>query len=333
MPVEIILEAGVNHNGQLDLARRLVDVASDAQATTVKFQTFSADYVVTKKAPPANYQLNDDLFGKSQREMLRDLELSPSEWRYLWRYCNKKNINFLSTAFDIPSADFLVQLGQRRFKVPSGELTNLPYLQHIGRYGLPVIVSTGMATMAEIEAAIELLEQAGTRREDITILHCTTQYPTPIEEVNLCAMRTIRDAFEVQVGYSDHTLGIEVPIAAVALGARVIEKHITLDRGLPGPDHKASIEPDEIHMMVSSIRNIEQALGDGKKKPTVSELENMSSVRKSIVSSCAIKRGEVFTEGNICVKRPGVGISPIRWNEVVGSTASRDFQEDELIEL
>jgi N,N'-diacetyllegionaminate synthase len=329
----IIAEAGVNHNGDLAMALRLIDVAADAGADLVKFQTFSADRLVTTNAKKADYQIRTTDEGESQHAMIRRLELTREMHETLIAHCASRGIGFFSSAFDTESIDLLVDLGLDRFKIPSGEITNLPYLRHVGRYGKPVILSTGMATMDEIGAALSVLEQAGTPIERVTVLHCSTEYPTPMTEVNLRAMLTIRDTFGVEVGYSDHTSGIEVSTAAVALGATVIEKHFTLDRRLPGPDHAASLEPGELKAMVAAIRNIEQALGDGIKRPTASELRNRPIVRKSLVAACPIRAGEVFTESNVGVKRPGTGYSSMRWDEVVGRPAPRDFAPDELIEL
>lgn len=329
----IIAEAGVNHNGDPELARKLIDMAAAAGANLVKFQTFNADRQVTRAAKKADYQIKTTNGRESQHEMLRRLELSGEMHRELIAHCAASNIGFFSTGFDIESVDLLVSLGQDHFKIPSGEITNLPFLRHIGYLGKAVILSTGMATLGEIEAAIDVLEQTGTPRANITVLHCTTEYPTPMAEVNLRAMQSIRTAFGVAVGYSDHTPGIEVAVAAVAMGASVIEKHFTLDRNLPGPDHKASLEPAELKAMVFAIRNIEIALGDGIKRLTPSEARNKPIVRKSLVASQAIKAGNVFSASNLTAKRPGKGISPMRWDEVIGRTAPRDFAADELIEL
>ena len=329
----IIAEAGVNHNGDLELAKQLIERAAEAGADLVKFQTFNADRQVTRTAEKAVYQTQTTSTEESQHEMLRRLELSTGMHNELIEHCAAKNIGFFSTGFDIESIDLLLSLGQDFFKIPSGEMTNLPYLRHIGRLGKTVILSTGMATLGEVESAIDALEQAGTPRANISVLHCTTEYPTPMAEVNLRAMQSMQTAFGVKVGYSDHTPGIEVSIAAVAMGASVIEKHFTLDRNLPGPDHLASLEPEELAAMVSAIRNIEVALGDGIKRLTPSEARNAPVMRKSILASQAIKAGEIFSANNITAKRPGTGISPMRWDEVIGRTASRDFAEDELIEL
>lgn len=329
----IIAEAGVNHNGDLALAKRLIDVAAEAGADLVKFQTFNADRLVTTQAMKADYQRRNTDAEESQHTMIRRLELTQDMHEALIAHCKLRGIKFFSTGFDMESIDLLAKLGLDCFKIPSGEITNLPYLRHVGRYGKPVILSTGMSTLGEIEAAIDVLETSGTPRERITALHCTTEYPTPMHDVNLRAMLAIRDAFGVSVGYSDHTTGIEIPIAAVTLGASVIEKHFTLDRNLPGPDHKASLEPEELKAMVNAIRNIEQALGDGIKRPSASETKNKPIARKSIVAACPIRTGETFTVSNLAAKRPGTGLSPMRWDEVLGRKASRDFAIDELIEL
>lgn len=311
----------------------MIRVAAKTGADYIKFQTFDPAELVTAGAPKAGYQKTTTGAGESQKKMLEKLCLSQTQFRFLKQECQKQKIGFLSTAFDIESADFLVSVGQKVFKIPSGEITNLPYLRHIGRIGRPVILSTGMSTIEEIRLALQILVNSGTPKELITVLHCTTEYPTPMPEVNLMAMLTIRENFGVKVGYSDHTLGIEVAIAAVALGAAVIEKHFTLDRNLPGPDHKASLEPSELKSMVTAIRNIEVALGDGIKRPTTSELKNMPVVRKSIIASKAIQAGEIFKNENITTKRPGTGISPMRFDEVLSVKARRDFSEGDLIEL
>lgn len=331
--VLIIAEAGVNHNGDLDLAKQLIDAAAEAGADLVKFQTFNADRQVTRTTRKADYQAKTTDSKESQHAMLRRLELTEEMHNELIAHCASRHIGFFSTGFDIESVDLLLSLGQDHFKIPSGEITNLPYLRHIGQLGKNVIISTGMATLGDIEAALDVLEQAGTARAKITVLHCTTEYPTPMNEVNLRAMQSIHTAFGVVVGYSDHTAGIEVAIAAVAMGATVIEKHFTLDRNLPGPDHKASLEPAELKAMVAAIRNIEVALGDGIKRLTSSEARNKPVARKSLVASKVIKAGEVFGNENITVKRPGTGISPMRWDDVIGRTAPHDFLADELIEL
>ena len=333
MSILIIAEAGVNHNGDIEIAKRLIDVAADSGADLVKFQTFSAERLATQSAPKADYQNQTTNQTESQFAMLKKLELRSELHKVLIDHCQQRNIGFFSTGFDIQNLDYLASLGAELFKVPSGEVTNLPYLRHVGGFGKPVILSTGMATLGEIEAALEVLEAAGTPRTQITVLHCNTEYPTPMQDVNLRAMCGIRGAFDVAVGYSDHTAGIEVPIAAVALGATVIEKHLTLDRNLPGPDHKASLEPYEFAAMVRAIRNIEQAMGDGIKRPSPSETKNKPIVRKSLVAAIPIHAGERFTPENVTAKRPGTGISPMRWDEVIGRVAGRDFAADELITL
>ena len=327
----VIAEVGVNHNGDLELAKKLVDAASHAGADVVKFQTFQANQLVTQHAEQAAYQ--QQALGKrmSQQEMLQLLELKPEDHGELIDHCQKKNVEFLSTAFDSLSIELLAKMNLKRWKIPSGEITNLPYLRQIGRQGRPVILSTGMADLGEIEAAIAVLEQAGTPRDQITVLHCTTQYPAPIGEVNLRAMQTISRAFGVAVGYSDHTDGIVVPISAVAMGATVIEKHLTLDRDLPGPDHKASLEPGQFVAMVEGIREIELALGDGIKRPTLSEQANLPVARKSLVAARSIRAGELFNEANLTAKRPGNGVSPMQWDNYMGRPASRDFATDDLI--
>jgi len=329
----IIAEAGVNHNGSLETAKKLVDIAAEAGADMVKFQTFSADSLVTSSVRKAEYQKKTTSTSESQHSMLLKLELSREMHEELSARCKQQGIGFFSTGFDTQSVDLLVELGLDRFKIPSGEITNLPYLRHIGNYGKPAILSTGMATMEEIEAALAVLETSGTPRNQITVLQCNTGYPTPMEDVNLRAMLSIGEYFGVAFGYSDHTLGIEVPIAAVAMGATVIEKHFTLDRNLPGPDHQASLEPDELKAMVQAIRNIEKALGNGIKRPSPSELINKPIVRKSLIAATSIRKGESFTTKNLVVKRPGTGISPMRWDEVIGRSAIRDFEAEELIEL
>lgn len=331
--VLIIAEAGVNHNGDLAIAKRLIDVAGEAGADLVKFQTFNANRLVTATARKADYQTRNSGGGETQYEMLHRLQLDAEAHHELIAHCQARGIGFFSTGFDNESVDFLASLGQDKFKIPSGEITNLPYLRNMGHYGKEIILSTGMATLADIEAAIEALERAGTPRSRLTVLHCTTEYPTPMNEVNLRAMQSIGQTFGVAVGYSDHTPGIEVAIAATALGARVVEKHFTLDRNLPGPDHKASLEPDELKAMVTAIRNIETALGNGIKRLTPSEARNRPVARKSLVAARSIRAGEVFSEENLAAKRPGTGISPMQWDRVVSRIARRDFQADEMIEL
>jgi len=333
MSVFIIAEAGVNHNGNLEIAKKLIDVAVESGADAVKFQTFKAENLVNFYAEMAEYQKKNLGKVKSQIEMLKELELSFDDFEELKKYCDEKEIIFLSTPFDIESARFLRDLGLDIFKIASGEITNYPLLKEIGSYGKQIILSTGMADLGEIEDALDVLIENGTKEEDITVLHCNTEYPTPFEDVNLRAMLTIKEAFKVNIGYSDHTPGIEVPVAAVALGAVVIEKHFTLDKELPGPDHKASLEPYELKAMVNAIRNIEKALGNGIKKPSKSEKKNISVARKSIVAKRDIKKGEIFTEENLTVKRPGTGISPMRWKEIIGKKAPRDFKKDEIIEV
>ncbi|WP_026894334.1 N-acetylneuraminate synthase [Clostridiisalibacter paucivorans] len=331
MSVFVIAEAGVNHNGSLELAKKLVDAAKDAGADCVKFQTFVSKNIVSKNAVKAEYQKQQTEPEESQQDMLKKLELSFDEFVELNEYCKSKSIEFMSTAFDFDSIDFLDGLEMGTWKIPSGDITNLPYLIKIANLNKPVILSTGMSTMEDIRSAIKALKENGAT--ELTVLHCTTEYPTPFEDVNLRAMNTIKEEFGVKVGYSDHTKGIEVPIAAVALGATVIEKHFTLDRNMEGPDHKASLEPNELKAMVDSIRHIELALGNGMKQPVESEKKNMAVARKSIIASKDIKAGEIFTEENLTVKRPGDGISPMRWFDIIGKPAPRDFEEDELIEL
>jgi N,N'-diacetyllegionaminate synthase len=328
----IIAEAGVNHNGEIRLAKRLIEIAAESGADFVKFQTFYANRLVSSSALKADYQLNHTDIAESQHEMLLKLELSEAMHHQLIAHCHSVNIGFFSTGFDIDSVNMLLRMGQEFFKIPSGEITNLPYLRHIGRFGKKIILSTGMSDLKTIAAAISVLESVGTNRSNITVLHCTTAYPAPMTDVNLRAMDTIKDNLNVAVGYSDHTLGIEIPIAAVALGATVIEKHFTVDRNLPGPDHKASIEPEELKSMVTAIRNIEIALGDGVKKLMPSEIGNRSIARKSIVANEKIFKGEFFTENNLTTKRPGTGISPMEWDRIIGTKAHRNFLIDELID-
>lgn len=332
MSVIIIAEAGVNHNGDIEMAKRLVDAAAVAGADFVKFQTFSAERLVTREAAKADYQKRNDGESDSQFEMLKRLELSEDMHHELLAYCKEKGIAFLSTGFDIDSVDFLDTIGIPMFKIPSGEITSLPYLRHIGALGKPVIMSTGMATMDEIGAALEVLETAGTPRDRVTVLHCTTDYPAKMLDVNLRAMRAIGDAFGVAVGYSDHTQGIEISLAATALGAALVEKHFTLDRTLPGPDHKASLQPDELAAMVTAIRNIEIALGDGIKRPTRNEMKNRAIARKSLVAAKPIRKGERFTLDNLDIKRPGTGLSPMQMDQILGQCARRDYQVDEVIQ-
>jgi N,N'-diacetyllegionaminate synthase len=327
----IIAEAGVNHNGSLALAKQLIDVAVDAGVDYVKFQTFKTELAVSKNAQKAEYQKQTTNAEETQFDMIKKLELDKQAHIELIEHCKKKTIKFLSTPFDLESIDLLFDLGIELYKIPSGEITNYPYLKKIAQKSLPVIMSTGMATMQEIEEALNVLLENGLKKEQITILHANTEYPTPMQDVNLKAMQTIGKTFEIKYGYSDHTLGIEVPIAAVTMGASVIEKHFTLDKTMEGPDHKASLEPDELKAMVKAIRNIEIAMGSGIKKPSPSETKNIAIARKSIVAKCRIKKGDIFTEENITVKRPGTGISPMRWNEILGMKASSDFEADDLI--
>ena len=330
----IIAEAGVNHNGSIELAKQLVDKAVEAGVDYIKFQTFKASKLVTKTAKQAEYQQkNIGKEGDSQFQMLKKLELTPEDHEILIAYCKEKGIKFFSTAFDFDSIEYLHSLNLGLWKIPSGEVTNYPFLKRIAQFNEKTILSTGMCEIEDVRAAVNALYKNGLSKENLILLHCNTEYPTPFEDVNLKAMGTLCEEFGVEVGYSDHTLGIEVPVAAVALGATVIEKHFTLDRSMPGPDHKASLEPDELKTMVSAIRNIEKALGSAEKKVSDSERKNIVIARKSIVAAANIKKGELLTEKNITVKRPGMGISPMRWEEVLGASAIRDFQEDELIEL
>jgi N,N'-diacetyllegionaminate synthase len=329
--VFIIAEAGVNHNGDIEIAKKMIDVAATFDVDAIKFQTFHADKVVIRTAEKSKYQMETTGVSESQFAMLKKLELSENQHRELIEHCQKKGITFLSTAFDPGSIELLESFNVPVHKIPSGEITNLPYLIKIAQTGKPVILSTGMSTLEEVRAAIEILKYNGSG--EITVLHCNTEYPTPYTDVNLKVMLTMQRKLGVKVGYSDHTPGIEVPIAAVAMGASVIEKHFTLDKNMEGPDHKASLEPDEFAAMVRAIRNIEKALGTDEKKPSSSEIKNMDIVRKSIVAARDITKGEIFTEDNITVKRPGNGISPMKWLEVLGTTSVKDFVEDELIVL
>ncbi|MGV6860629.1 MAG: N-acetylneuraminate synthase [Putridiphycobacter sp.] len=328
----IIAEAGVNHNGDIEMAKKLILAAADAGVDYVKFQTFKAENLVSKSAKKADYQEKNTGNNDSQFKMLKKLELTDADHVELIAFCQKNNINFLSTAFDFDSIDFLKDKLDF-YKIPSGEITNLPYLEKVAALNLNIIMSTGMANMEEIKQAMNVLTKNGVKKDQITILHCNTEYPTPMEDVHLKAMQTIEKEFNIKVGYSDHTLGIEVPIAAVAMGAKVIEKHFTLDRNLEGPDHKASLEPNELKLMVNAIRNIEKALGQPIKKPSKSEIKNIPIARKSIVAKDFIKKGDLLSEQNITVKRPGNGISPMKWHEILGSKAKYDFQPDELIKI
>lgn len=329
----IIAEAGVNHNGSLETAMQLVEKAAEAGADYVKFQTFRTENLVTASAHKADYQIQNTGNSDSQFAMLKKLELSEADHLALQKHCKAHHIKFISTPFDLESIDFLADLGMDFFKIPSGEITNYPYLKRIARKGLPVVLSSGMATMEDIANTLSVLERFGLDRKQISLLHCTTEYPTPMNEVNLKAMETLRKTFNLPVGYSDHTQGIEVAIAATALGAAIIEKHFTLDRNMEGPDHIASLEPQELKAMVQAIRHIEKALGDGDKKPMPSETKNKAIARKSIVAKRPISENEILTEENLTVKRPGDGISPMRWEEVVGTKARRAFNTDEKIEL
>lgn len=327
----IIAEAGVNHNGDIRTAKKLVDAAVAAEADAVKFQTFKAETLVCRQAPKAAYQMTTTDAEESQFDMLKKLELTPDMHRELINYCHERNIMFLSTPFDVDSLHYLVDCGLAIIKIPSGEITNYPLLREAARTGRRIILSSGMSTLDEVREAVTVLRENGSA--DITVLHCNTEYPTPFSDVNLRAMQTIKEEIGVPTGYSDHTQGIEAAVAAAALGAEVIEKHFTLDKNMEGPDHKASLEPDELAEMVRAVRHIEQALGNGKKEPSVSEKGNISIARKSIVAKCNIKAGDIFTEENLTAKRPGGGLSPMLWEQVSGRTAKRDFAADEMIEL
>ena len=331
MSVFIIAEAGVNHNGSVELAKQLIDVASNSGADAVKFQTFKAENLVAKDTQKAEYQKQTTDASESQFDMIKKLELDVEAHKELIAYCQEKDIMFLSTPFDHESIDLLSDLGLKIFKIASGEITNLPYLRHIGSLDKKVLLSTGMSQLGEVGNALDILINAGTSKDNITVLHANTMYPTPMEDVNLNAMLTIQKEFDVDIGYSDHTLGIEVDIAAVAMGASCIEKHFTLDKAMDGPDHKASLEPEELKAMVDAIRNIEKALGSSEKRSSPSESVNIDVVRKSIFAKIAIKKGEVLSENNLSIKRPGNGISPMKWDEVAGTIATKEYQEDELI--
>lgn len=331
--VFIIAEAGVNHNGNLKTAKEMIDAAVNAGADAVKFQTFNAESLVSRYALKAKYQKKNTVKDETQLSMIKKLELGVNAHQELFSYCRKKKIIFLSSPFDLKSIDLLVHLGLRIFKIPSGEITNLPYLCKIGSLKKRIIMSTGMATLTEVKNALDILLINGTKKDNVIVLHCNTEYPTSYRDANLLAMITIKNKFGVRVGYSDHTLGIEVAIAAVALGASVIEKHFTLDKNMPGPDHKASLNPEELKNLVVSIRNAEKALGTGVKSPSSSEIINISAARKSIVASKDIKRGELFSEENLSIKRPGTGLSPMRWNDLLGKIAKKDFYQDELIKI
>ena len=331
--VLIIAEAGLNHNGKMALAKKLIVVAKQAGADIVKFQTGLPELTISKSAPKAAYQKKSTGKKDSQLEMAKKICLPLNAFKELKEYACNHGIVFLSTPFDLISIDILEALRPEYFKIPSGEITNLPHLRKIGKLRKKIILSTGMATIKEIGVALKILIAAGTKKDNITILHCNTEYPTPFEDVNLRAMLTIRDTFKVKVGYSDHTTGIEVPIAAVAMGASVIEKHFTLDKSMKGPDHKASLSPRELKSMVSAIRNIEKALGDGTKRPSKSEVPNIPIARRSIFASTPIAKGQKFTAMNMVCKRPGTGLSPLLWDKVIGKTAARDFSEDQMITL
>lgn len=336
MKTFIIAEAGVNHNGSVDIAKKLIDIAVDAGADAVKFQTFKADKVITATASKAKYQIENTGTDETQFEMLKRLELSISAHKELFSYCNKKNIIFMSTPFDEGSADMLDNLGMTIFKIPSGEITNKPLIQHVAGKKKPIILSTGMSYLGEVEKAINWINEIWdklSKKSQLTLLHCTSNYPSKVSDCNLLAMKTMEKSFGLPVGYSDHTIGIEIPIAAVVLGAKVLEKHFTLDKNMKGPDHMASIEPNELKDMIKAIRNIEKAIGNGIKKPTKNEEEIRNIVRRSIVAAKEIKKGGVLSEETIAVKRPGNGISPSEWDRVIGRRAIRDFKKDELIEI
>ena len=331
--VFFIAEAGVNHCGDLQMAQDMVEVAAAAGADAIKFQTFNASRLTVKTAPKAEYQKRATGEADSQQTMLSKLELSLHDHQVLFDLCQDKNIEFMSTGFDTQSVDFLITLGIKRIKIPSGEITNLPYLRHVAAAGLPVILSTGMSTMDEVIEAVDCLYHEGLKAHQLTVLHCNTAYPTPFRDVNLNCLKTIRDELAVKVGYSDHTLGDVVAIAAVALGSRVVEKHFTLDRTLPGPDQSTSLHPDELRELITKIRHLELALGDSLKQPTPSEIGNIAVARKSLVANTAIAKGDVFTADNISSKRPGTGISPMQWDNVIGQKATRDYVLDDPIEL
>jgi N,N'-diacetyllegionaminate synthase len=331
--VYIIAEAGVNHNGRIEIAKKMIDAAAECNVDAIKFQSFIPEKLATRDAPVAEYQQEIDGMKGSQLELLRSLFLSHDNFKKIIDYCSGKGITFISSAFDCESAAFLDELGLKIFKIPSGEITNLPLLRMTGSFGHEILLSTGMATLKEVKDALSVLIKAGTPKEKITVLHCTTAYPSPFPDLNLNAISIMKKKLGVHVGYSDHSIGIEVPVAAVALGAKVIEKHFTLNRNMQGPDHKASIEPDELQEMVKYIRNIERALGDGIKKPTSSELRNIRVVRKSIVARKNINKGDKFSECNLAIKRPGTGLSPMEWDHVLGKKAKKNFSQDDFIEL
>ena len=329
----IIAEAGVNHNGSLKIAKKMIDTAARAGADAVKFQVFMAEELATSYTPKAPYQMKGIHSKESHLAMLKKLELDRKALKKLMGYCAGKGVIFIASPFDLKSIKLLNELGVKIFKIPSGEITNLPYLRKIGSLKRKIILSTGMSNLREIGKALSILINAGTRKKDIIALHCNSEYPTPLEDVNLNAMITIKKAYGINIGYSDHTLGIEVPIAAVALGAYVIEKHFTLNKDMPGPDHKASLEPDELNEMVQAIRKTEKILGSSSKKMSHSEIKNVKVVRKSIVAATPIKKGEIFTSENLGVKRPGAGLNPMKWNRVIGNIAKKDFVTNELIVL
>lgn len=331
-PVLVIAEAGVNHDGSTTVASSLVAAAAEAGADAIKFQTFTASKIVSKRATKAPYQFQPSAPSETQFEMLQRLELSAQAHETLVSHAREHGIEFMSSGFDEESLDFLHSLGVKRVKIPSGEITNLPYLRHIARLNLPILLSTGMATLLDIERALEVLTRAGAMRDEITVMHCVTSYPVPFEEANLKAIQTIKSAFDISVGYSDHTLGIEAPISAVALGAQVVEKHLTLDRNKPGPDHAASLEPEVFGQMVTAIRNVELALGSGAKTPRPCEIPNIDVVRRSLVASRNIRKGDEFSADNLIAKRPGTGVSPMLWDSVVGTRATRDYTADEAID-
>lgn len=329
--VFIIAEAGVNHNANFDLAIKLIDEAKKSGADAVKFQTAIPELVMTNTAIMAEYQIENIGKVESQIEMARKIHLPITDYKKLKIYCDEIGIMFLSTPFDHLSILELEKLDMEYFKIPSGEITNLPYLRHVAKIAKKIILSTGMSTMAEVHDAVKVLYDNGITKEQLTLLHVTTDYPTKMEDVNLNAMLSMQKEFNVNVGYSDHTNGIEIPIAAVALGAKIIEKHFTLDKNMEGPDHKASLEPEELKAMVKAIRNIELALGDGIKKPANGEIKNIDIARRSLVAKCNIKKGEKFTENNLIVKRPGNGINPMKWDEIIGTISQKDYSDDELI--
>ncbi len=331
MSVFIIAEAGVNHNGSINLAKKMIDIASYAGADAIKFQTFKTINIATKNLDKADYQKNKNNKNENQFDMLKKLELSKEDHNKLIKYCKLKKIKFLSSPFDIESLDLLKDLGLEIFKVPSGEITNLPFLKHLGNLNKKIILSTGMSYMNEVKTAFKTLIQSGTLKKNITILHSNTQYPTPMKDVNLNAMVRIGEELGVKYGYSDHTLGIEVDVAAVAMGASCVEKHFTLDKNMEGPDHKASLEPIELEKMIKSIRNVEMALGSKIKQPTKGELSNIKKVRKSIVAKTLIKKGDIFSEKNLAIKRPGNGTSPVKWEELIGKKARKNYKQDDLI--